>query len=158
MGPSAVVASINRDLSLDMGDSGSFMTLFYMEIDPIRRSASWVRAGHEPALLYCPVRNHFEELAGAGLPLGVDRDASFGEQSLPTLHPGSLLALGTDGIWEARNPEDQFFGKERFRELLRREAQSSAQEMVAAVFDELDRFCRGMPYQDDVTLVVIKVQ
>jgi sigma-B regulation protein RsbU (phosphoserine phosphatase) len=158
MGPSAVVANINRDLSLDMGDSGSFMTMFYMEIDPIRRSASWVRAGHEPALLYCPVRNHFEELAGAGLPLGVDRDASFGEQSLPTLHPGTLLALGTDGIWEARNPEDQFFGKERFRELLRREAQNSAQEMVAAVFDELDRFCRGMPYQDDVTLVVIKVQ
>jgi len=157
-GPSAVVANINRDLALDMGDSGSFMTLFYMEIDPARRTASWVRAGHEPALLYCPVRGQFEELAGAGLPLGVDRDAGFAEQALPALHPGTLLALGTDGIWEARNPEGQFFGKERFRDILRREAHNSAQEMVAAVFDELDRFCRGLPYEDDVTLVVIKVQ
>jgi sigma-B regulation protein RsbU (phosphoserine phosphatase) len=157
-GPSVVVANINRDLALDMGDSGSFMTLFYMEIDPTRRSASWVRAGHEPALLYCPVRDQFEELAGAGLPLGVDRDAGFAEQALPALHPGTLLALGTDGVWEARNPEGQFFGKERFREILRRKAQLSAQEMVAAVFDEIDRFCRGMPYQDDVTLVVIKIK
>ena len=157
-GPSTVVANINRDLALDMGDSGSFMTLFYMEIDPARRMARWVRAGHEPALLYCPVRDQFEELAGPGLPLGVDRDAGFVEQALPTLHPGTLLALGTDGIWEARNPEGQFFGKERFRDILRREAQRSAQEMVAAVFDELDRFCRGMPYQDDVTLVVIKIK
>ncbi len=117
-----------------------------------------MRAGHEPALLYCPVRDQFEELSGAGLPLGVDRDAGFVEQALPALHPGTLLALGTDGIWEARNPEGQFFGKERFRDILRREAQRSAQEMVAAVFDELDRFCRGMPYQDDVTLVVIKIK
>lgn len=157
-GPSVVVANINRDLSLDMGESGSFMTLFYMEIDPAGRTASWVRAGHEPALLYCPVRDQFEELTGVGLPLGVDKDAGYAEQTLPFLHPGTLLAVGTDGIWEARDPEDHFFGKERFREILRREAGHSAQDMVAAVFDEVGRFCRGMPYQDDVTLVVIKIQ
>jgi len=156
--PSVVVANINRDLALDMGDSGSFMTLFYLEIDPALRSASWVRAGHEPALLYCPVRDQFEELRGRGLPLGVDKDAGFAEQALPALHPGTLLALGTDGIWEARDPEGRFFGKERFRDILRRGAALSAQDMVTAVFDEVGRFCRGLPYQDDVTLVVIKVQ
>jgi phosphoserine phosphatase RsbU/P len=156
--PSVVVANINRDLALDMGDSGNFMTLFFMEIDPARRSARWVRAGHEPGLLYCPVRDQFEELTGIGLPLGVDKDAVFAEQALPTLHPGTLLALGTDGIWEARDPEGRFFGKERFRDILRRESGRSAQDMVTAVFDEVVRFCRGMPYHDDVTLVVIKIQ
>jgi sigma-B regulation protein RsbU (phosphoserine phosphatase) len=157
-GPSVVVANINRDLSLDMGDSGSFMTLFYMEIDPAGRTARWVRAGHEPALLYCPVRDRFEELAGTGLPLGVDKDAEYAEQALPVLHPGTILALGTDGIWEARDPEERFFGKERFRDVIRREAARSAQDMVTAVFDEVGRFCRGLPYHDDVTLVVIKIQ
>jgi sigma-B regulation protein RsbU (phosphoserine phosphatase) len=157
-GPSVVVANINRDLSLDMGESGSFMTLFYMEIDPAGRTARWVRAGHEPALLYCPVRDQFEELTGVGLPLGVDKDAGYAEQTLPVLHPGTLLALGTDGIWEARDPEGRFFGKARFRDILRRDAAHSAQDMVAAVFDEVGRFCRGMPYQDDVTLVVIKIE
>jgi sigma-B regulation protein RsbU (phosphoserine phosphatase) len=141
-----------------MGESGSFMTLFYMEIDPAGRTACWVRAGHEPALLYCPVRDQFEELTGTGLPLGVDKDAGYAEQTLPVLHPGTLLALGTDGIWEARDPEGRFFGKARFRDILRREAAHSAQDMVTAVFDEISRFCRGMPYQDDVTLVVIKIQ
>ncbi len=157
-GPSVVVANINRDLSLDMGESGSFMTLFYMEIDPAGRTARWVRAGHEPALLYCPVRDQFEELTGVGLPLGVDKDAGYAEQTLPFLHPGTLLAVGTDGIWEARDPEDRFFGRERFRDILRQHAASSAQEMVTAVFDEVSRFCRGMPYQDDVTLVIIKIE
>ncbi len=156
--PSEVIANINRDLALDMGDSGSFMTLFYMEIDPAQRRACWVRAGHEPGLLYCPVRDRFEELSGTGLPLGVDRDAGFAEQTLSALHPGTLLALGTDGIWEARDPDGRLFGKKRFRDILRRQARSSAQEMVGAVFDELGRFCRGMPYEDDATLVVIKIQ
>ena len=155
--PSQVVTLSNHDLALDMGDSGSFMTLFYIEIDPGGHTARWVRAGHEPALLYCPVRDRFEELAGNGTPLGVDQDFGYTQQTLSALHPGTILAVGTDGIWEARDPEGRFFGKERFRDIIRRQAASSAQDMVTAVFDEIGRFCRGMPYQDDITLVVIKI-
>jgi sigma-B regulation protein RsbU (phosphoserine phosphatase) len=155
--PAEVVTLTNHDLALDMGDSGSFMTLFYMEIDPDARTARWVRAGHEPALLYCPVRDRFEELVGQGIPLGVTQDFGFTEQTLPALRPGTVLVLGTDGIWEARDPDGRFFGKERFRDVIRRQAAGSAQEIVTAVFDEIGRFCRGLPHDDDITLVVIKV-
>jgi sigma-B regulation protein RsbU (phosphoserine phosphatase) len=96
-------------------------------------------------------------LAGNGTPLGVDQDFEFTQQTLPALHPGTILALGTDGIWEACDPEGRFFGKERFQDIIRRQAAASAQDMVTAVFDEIGRFCRGMPYQDDITLVVIKI-
>jgi sigma-B regulation protein RsbU (phosphoserine phosphatase) len=157
-GPSQVVASINRDLAADMGDSGSFMTLFYMEIDPLRKTARWVRAGHEPALVYCPRRRSFEELAGGGIPLGVDTWHQFSEQHLDVLHPGTVLALGTDGIWEAHDPEGRVFGKQRFRDAVRRASEQPARDIVARVFDEVYRFSRGMPYQDDVTLVVIKIE
>jgi len=156
--PAQVVTLTNHDLALDMGDSGSFMTLFYMEIDPRARTARWVRAGHDPALLYCPARDRFEELVGNGTPLGVNQDFGFTQQALPALHPGTILALGTDGIWEARDPEGRFFGKERFRDIIRRQAAGSAQDVVTAVFDEVGRFCRGLPYDDDITLVVIKIE
>jgi len=156
--PAHVVSLANRDLALDMGDSGSFMTLFYLQIDPRQRTIRWVRAGHEPALLYCPVRDQFEELIGNGAPLGVDRDLGFTEQALSALHPGTVLGLGTDGIWETRNPDGHLFGKERFRDIIRQHAGRSAQEMVTAVFDAVGRFCRGMPADDDITLVVIKIE
>jgi sigma-B regulation protein RsbU (phosphoserine phosphatase) len=156
--PAKVVTLMNHDLALDMGDSGSFMTLFYMEIDPQGRTARWVRAGHEPALLYCPVRDRFEELVGNGTPLGVTQDFRFTEQALPALHPGTVLVLGTDGIWEARDPDGRFFGKERFRDIIRLQAAGSAQDMVTAVFDEIGRFCRGLPHDDDITLVVVKIE
>jgi sigma-B regulation protein RsbU (phosphoserine phosphatase) len=156
--PAEVVTLMNHDLALDMGDSGSFMTLFYMEIDPQALTARWVRAGHEPALLYCPVRDRFEELVGNGTPLGVTQDFAFTEQALPVLHPGTILALGTDGIWEARDPDGRFFGKDRFRDIIRKQAAGSAQDVVTAVFDEVGRFCRGLPHDDDITLVVVKFE
>jgi sigma-B regulation protein RsbU (phosphoserine phosphatase) len=66
--------------------------------------------------------------------------------------------LGTDGIWEASDPEGRFFGKERFRDVIRRQAAGSAQDLLTAVFDAVGRFCRGVPYHDDITLVVIKIK
>jgi sigma-B regulation protein RsbU (phosphoserine phosphatase) len=156
--PGEMVGTMNRDLALDMGDSGHFMTLFLAEIDPKNRSLCWVRAGHEPALLYGPGEDRFEELLGAGMALGVDPDSVYGETRLAGLPPGALLALGTDGIWESRDPQGRPFGKERFRGVLRSSAALSAGAVVQAVFDALEAFRQGTPHEDDITLVIVKIQ
>jgi len=59
-GPAQVVSDVNSHLSRDVEESGQFMTLFYMVIDPVQRELKWVRAGHEPAVLYDPHRDVFE--------------------------------------------------------------------------------------------------
>jgi sigma-B regulation protein RsbU (phosphoserine phosphatase) len=155
---SQAVASMNRDLAADMEGSGHFMTLFYLDIDPRRRSAQWVRAGHEPALLYRPQEDRFEELLGEGIPLGIETKTEFSEQRLPPLAPGAVIALGTDGIWEASDPQGAIFGKDRFRELIRASAAQPARQIVARVFDEVNRHTRGLPPQDDITLVIVKIE
>jgi sigma-B regulation protein RsbU (phosphoserine phosphatase) len=53
---SAVVSDVNRLLAHDVADSGGFMTVFLLSIDRLNRRLSWVRAGHDPALLYDPDR------------------------------------------------------------------------------------------------------
>jgi sigma-B regulation protein RsbU (phosphoserine phosphatase) len=155
--PAQIVAAMNRDLSLDMGDSGHFMTLFYLEIDPVRRLANWVRAGHEPALVYRPREDRFEELLGPGLPLGIEKETVFTAQSLPELTAGMVIVLGTDGIWEATDPAGGIYGKARFRRLIREFAHDGAAQIVQQVFDDIRRFAEGLPPRDDLTLVVIKV-
>ncbi len=155
--PGRAVTLMNRDLCLDMGDTGHFMTLFYMDIDPAARRARWVRAGHEPAQVYDPREDRFEELLGGGLPLGVEESFIYDDRSLDDLKPGTIIALGTDGIWETRDPAGHFFGKKRFREVLRQNASRSADEILAAVFDALHRFSRGIPAEDDITLVIVKI-
>jgi sigma-B regulation protein RsbU (phosphoserine phosphatase) len=154
--PSQIVSEMNRHLAEDLYGSGRFMTLFYLRLDAVGAQAAWVRAGHDPALIYCPVHDTFTELgADAGLPLGVERERSYNEEH-GDVRPGQLIAIGTDGIWEARNAAGRMFGKERFKAVLREHAADTAREIVDAVFDAVREYSGGVKLEDDVTLVVIK--
>ena len=154
--PENRVALVNRLLCMDVVESGRFVTLFYLEVDVGARRVTWVRAGHEPALLYDPEADSFEELRGEGPALGFLPDAAFSAQEHAFADPGLVLAVGTDGIWEARSPEGEPFGKERYQQAIRANAHKSASDLVDAVLAELGAFTQAGECGDDVTLAVVK--
>ena len=117
----------------------------------------WVRAGHDPALVYDPRRDEFEELMGNGIALGVDDDVSYEENQKGGLVNGQIIAVGTDGIWEAASRDGDMFGKDRLRDIIRKNADRNASDILNAVYDELNRFTLGRKSDDDITLVIIKV-
>lgn len=159
-GPAALLTLANGLLWQDTMESGRFLTLYCLRLEggglaPEGR-LTWSRAGHDPALLYDPASDAFEELLGPGLPLGVLPDYVYEQQSHPGLAPGQILAIGTDGIWEAKNPDGDMYGKDRFRKVLRDHAQAPAAAIVAAVHADVAVFQAGAARDDDITLVVIK--
>ena len=156
-GVEQIISDVNRQLAQDVEDSGQFMTMFYLMIDPMRMQAHWVRAGHDPAILYDPNSASFEELGGSGIALGVDEDWKYKAYSKADLNKGQIIFLSTDGIWEAFNPDGEMFGKERIYDILRINASSGAEEMVRKVLVDLERFQQGASIEDDITLVIIKI-
>ncbi|MGD9139629.1 MAG: PAS domain S-box protein, partial [Desulfobacterales bacterium] len=154
---SEIVTAMNRHLTQDILESGRFMTLFYMTIDPDKNHIDWVRAGHDPALIYDPLRDEFEELKGSGIALGVNDAFDYEENFRRDLINGQIIAIGTDGIWEAVNGEGQMFGKMRFRDIIRKNANEGAGDILNAVYRELNQFTLGQRSEDDITLVVIKI-
>jgi len=154
---SEIITEMNRHLTSDILETGRFMTLFYLAIDLVNNRLQWVRAGHDPAIIYDPERNTFEELSGAGIALGVKEDFRYVENVKAGVAEGQVIALGTDGIWEALNRAGQMFGKERFRDVIRNNAKENATNILSAVYDELDLYTRGLKSADDITLVVAKV-
>ena len=153
---SKIVNDVNRELSDDFGDSGQFMTLFYLVIEHSTRNANWVRAGHDPAIMYNPQNDTFDELHGSGLPIGVDADWRYEEEKRQNLPKDQIILIGTDGIWEAQNTEGKMFGKEPIYEIIRQNAADSSNQILKCIVDELNRFQKGHNPTDDVTLVVIK--
>ncbi len=151
-----VVSDVNRQLTRDVEDSGRFMTLFICEIDRNNNIIHWVNAGHDPALIYDRESGQFEELSGNALPLGVSETATF-QKFDRQIHPGQIIMMGTDGIWEAQSPEGEMFGKERFKDIVRNNAGRPAKDIIQAVIKEVDRFCHPLEKADDVTLVVSKI-
>jgi sigma-B regulation protein RsbU (phosphoserine phosphatase) len=151
-----VVADVNRQISRDVEDSGRFMTLFICEIDRRNQIIDWVNAGHDPAMIYDRQSDEFEELAGNALPLGVSKTAVY-QKFEREIKPGQMIVIGTDGIWEAQNPQGKMFGKERFKEVIRQHANQPAKDIIQAVIGQVDNFRYPLDKTDDVTLVVVKI-
>lgn len=153
----SAVAEANKLVTRDNYGSGNFITLLVMEIDAAGAGLAWVRAGHDPALLYTPEDGCVRELGGpVDTPLGVTPDAGYTLQQGAPFTKGSVLLLGTDGIWETMNNAGEMFGKVRLKELIARHAGDSAEEVRQAVLQALTRFRNGFVQEDDVTLVVVK--
>lgn len=154
---SEIVTAMNNHLAQDTLDTGKFMTLFCLTIDPERQCLDWVRAGHDPALIYSPEQDEFEELKGIGIALGVSDGFKYAENHKTGLRNGQIIAIGTDGIWEAFNRDGEMFGKVRYQDIIKKNADKSAEEILNAVYHELSKFTLGKKSEDDITLVIAKV-
>jgi sigma-B regulation protein RsbU (phosphoserine phosphatase) len=152
-----VICDVNRQLTRDVQDSARFMTLFMAELDRKSGQFVWLNAGHEPAIVYTPESNAFEELAGGGsLPLGITEDFKYKANRL-NIMPGQILAIATDGIFETHNSEGQMFGRRRFYDIIRRNASKSAEQIMDATLEAVNKFRKNLPPEDDLTLVIIKI-
>jgi sigma-B regulation protein RsbU (phosphoserine phosphatase) len=152
-----IISDVNKQLTKDVEESARFMTLFYSEIDAQNRCIRWVRAGHDPAILYDPEFDLFKELKGSGVALGVDEGWRFEENIKEDLKNNQIIVICTDGVWEAHNATGDMFGKESLYQLIRSNSEASAMEIADAVVAAVKKFQKGVEPEDDVTLVVIKI-
>ncbi len=151
-----IINDVNRYLSLDTAQTGNFMTFFYCELTERETEVRWVRAGHDPALVYDPSTDAFDELKGQGLALGLDDSFEY-DSFHRRIEPGQVIMIGTDGIWEMHNKAGEMFGKEALMEIIRNNQTASARQIVDTVTEALERFRGDEAPEDDITLVVIKV-
>jgi sigma-B regulation protein RsbU (phosphoserine phosphatase) len=155
---SEVVADVNRLVVNDTEETGQFMTLFYLTLNPAEKSLSWVRAGHDPAFIYDPKQGKIAELNGNGAALGISEDAQYQQNSINGLEKGQVLLIGTDGLWETQNTSGEMFGKERLKALISKHAGRSAEEIITLAIDSLAAFRDSARQEDDITLVVVKAE
>jgi serine phosphatase RsbU (regulator of sigma subunit) len=152
----AIISDVNKRLVQDVEELNLFMTMFYGEIDIKEKMIRWVKAGHEPAILYTPGTDSHELLAGEGLPLGVMEDAVY-KESQKQINSGQIILIGTDGIKEAVDIHGEMFGNERLLDVIRQHADQPARYILDKAFESLNDFRHPLEADDDETLVVIKV-
>ena len=151
-----IVSDVNKRLVRDIEELNLFITMFYSEIDLKEKCFRWVHAGHESALFYDPSKDTFDTLGGEGLPLGVMEDWVYKESKIQ-IQPGQIILIGTDGIKEACNPQNEHFGNERLQTVIRDHYQKPAKDILDEVFKALESFRQQAERKDDETMVVIKV-
>jgi sigma-B regulation protein RsbU (phosphoserine phosphatase) len=152
--PGRALANINRTLCGRF--SGVFVTACCAAINARNSSLSFACAGHPgPWLRHADGR--VERLAQSGLLLAFDPKASYAATEVQ-LHPGDRLLFFSDGLLEASNARDEFFGEVRLEPLLVAGTALSADQFLDLLTAEL-RLWIGpeAPFQDDITIVVIDI-
>jgi|GEM_PF-1934517 len=152
-----VICDVNRQLAQDVQDSGRFMTLFMADVNRKNSRIFWLNAGHEPAIIYTPEANSFDELAGGGsLPLGITESFKY-TVNHRDITAGQILAIATDGIFETQNPKGEMFGRQRFYDIIRQNAAEPAGRIMDAILEAVNDFRKDLPPEDDLTLVIVKI-
>ncbi|MGE5716957.1 MAG: PP2C family protein-serine/threonine phosphatase, partial [Acidobacteriota bacterium] len=131
-----------------------FITFFLALYDPESGSVVFTNAGHNPGILV-RAGGRTELLGAHGPPLGLFPGKTYGSGTF-TLEPGDLLALYTDGVTEAVNPEDEEFGTPRLVEALVKAHRGTVAQIEAELNAVVLAFTAGTPFGDDRTLVLLK--
>lgn len=135
----------------------TFVTIFFARLDPLTRMLSYANAGHNPPLLHRRSTEETSWLRPTGAAIGLVSDYPIRLESIE-LGEGDTLVLYTDGIIEALNPQgNEQFGYDRLLEVVHQNETVPANELSQKIRQALNDFTQGAVLEDDVTIVVCKV-
>jgi len=146
------VTRVSR-LLIERTEGEKYATLFYAILSADGKLL-WVNAGHCPPLV---IRSDgsIVSLRADALPVGLLEGSTFPAHATE-LRPGDKVLVYSDGISEAQNAEEHYFGLKRIRDLAALHKASSADELHRALTEAVDSFTEESPQRDDMTLLVLE--
>lgn len=153
LGVGKVTNAVNRSLLADL-DEGRLVTLLLTHLDFANGVLSYASAGHVPGFVLNRDGAIDTVMESTGVPLGVLPGYRFGTKFVP-LHSGQVIVLLTDGITEAGDAEQ--FGSERTLSCVREHLDEPAQRIAESVYEAIGRFAKNERPQDDMSVVILKV-
>lgn len=155
--PADLVHDLNEEVVKEVGPTGMFITAAMLRFGIGSKQLTLCSAGHCPPLVFKAATGAIEALASNGPPLGFVAGVEF-DSSAEQLAAGDVVLVFTDGITEATNDDLDMFGEGRLQAVLRQCSEQPAAVIVDAVLRSLGEFTGRQRYDDDVSLLVIKVR
>jgi sigma-B regulation protein RsbU (phosphoserine phosphatase) len=150
-----VIKNTNLLFAKDAENTGIFVTAWFGLYDEKTKTLEYTSAGHYPAFLR-KENGELIELNTKGIALGVEKTSNIQTQTV-TLSKNDVLFLYTDGVIDAVNPSDEFFGTKRLKELIQRSHNLPSKQIVKSLLNEIKGFSEMTAQFDDITVLSIRV-
>jgi len=150
--PADAISLVNEDLLRCISD-GQFVTACVGVWKAEDQAWTYCGAGHPGGLLSC--RDQILHLPPTGPLLGVMADAQWLCKTIQ-LHEGDRLFLYTDGVIEAGIPDNKL-AQDGLEAIVRQSPETSLEEQLALIMDEVSARSCGHP-QDDATALAVEAR
>ncbi len=149
--PDAILRRLNDELA-EQNPRGMFVTLQCLIFDLEQRRLSCAGAGHHELAILSPNRPPRLACASTGRPAGLMPCNQIELETLP-LEPGQTFVLFSDGVSEAMNREEDFYGEERLLAALAGASGRQPAAIVKHLLSDVRAFTDGAKQSDDITVV-----
>jgi sigma-B regulation protein RsbU (phosphoserine phosphatase) len=148
----SAVSAVNR-LMCEKSSSSRFVTLFAAEFTP-GAGGRFLSAGHTTGYVFRASTGAVEEVPSNCMVVGAFSFAVF-ECNPIELGPGDLIISYSDGLTEAENPAGEMFEEPRVLQIIRESGPLGAEAVIERLTGELERFTKGHPQTDDITILAM---
>lgn len=155
--PKDILIEINRRIFNEI-ERNWFITMSVAYFDLDKYVVKFCRAGHMPLLTTNngTVASYRTQGIGVGLEKGEVFESSLLEEEIK-LQSKQIYAFFTDGVTEAMNENNELFGEENLITILKDKAGYRSSEIVNNIWDSVNTFRGEAEPNDDMTMVIVKV-
>ena len=142
----------NNDLCAT-NEAGMFLTAFIGILNTATGELEYVNAGHNSPVV--KLNDKFEYLkSDANVVLSAMENYEY-KSSKILLKPENNILIYTDGVTEAQNTKDEFYGEERLINLLNNKI-CEPRAIIENIKSDINEFSNSAPQFDDITMLDIK--
>ncbi len=150
LSPSQVARQLNQHFCSNP-EATQLFTLIYGILNRETLRFSYVSAGHlPPALLRGGISSYLEEASGP--PIGAWEGAHY-QDTVVSMKAGDRLYFYSDGLIEAKNQAGEFYGSQKFLELLASQCGTALNETVERIVQKVEAWCAPLSPADDISLL-----
>jgi sigma-B regulation protein RsbU (phosphoserine phosphatase) len=152
--PDEILRRLNDEL-VEQNPRGMFVTLQCLVFDLANRRVLCAGAGHHQLAILSAGEQPRLACPSSGRPVGLMPRNPITCEALP-LQAGETFVLFSDGVSEAMNREENFYGEERLLATLATVSDASPAEIVARVLADVRAFAAGAQQSDDITVLAAR--
>ena len=151
--PAEILKQVNASL-YENNTSNMFVTCFLAILNKHTGELKFANAGHNPPIIGSNFNYRYLKCEH-GFVLGGLKDAFVKDETI-SLKPGESITIYTDGVTEARNKNKEFYGEQRFINLLNSKDYTCLVEMHHSIKDDVSNYIGEEDQSDDITILTLK--
>jgi phosphoserine phosphatase RsbU/P len=154
LSPAEILFKANNELCKE-NDQCMFVTLVLGILNINSGQVEYANAGHNPFIV---IKNNnvveYREVV-PGMVLAAFEDVIFVNEHLK-LNPEETIFMYTDGVTEARNSIQEFFGEKRLLELIKGSGSLTTPDLIDETMKGVAQFVNGHEQSDDITILALR--